>query len=547
MTNLTVCRSAIVPLPLLVLVTAVLAAAIPVHAQSRKAPSGMFRDLDDAIVGKATVIHGKEFFIDDSGIEEITGASRVLNQPVKHPRNPLLTRDKPWEQSGPNYGTVLYDDEDRLFKMWYENFDQSKEGTSSAILLYATSKNGLDWDKPVVSKKSGTNIVHHPQVRGFQAAGIFKDPVERDPARRYKMLFSCSPDGTAKSWMTSVAFSPDGKQWSTFPELPLIPFSDTQSCPFWDGRRGRYVAILRFGPPNMRLVSRTESEDFVHWSPKVTVIRQTKMDGPMATQFYQMAPLAYEGIYLGLIAAYHNETLKPLPPDQPWTDRKNLHLAYSRDGVTWQRVGKEGAISARELEQDRDWKRIAEEAVFLPYGKKDKDWDWGTVSPYFTPQPIVVGDQIWFYYFAQNARNWWTYSGDPPKFDPKAAEPRLGIGLATLRLDGFVSVDAAGEGTLTTRPLVFLGDTLQVNAHATGGSLTIEALDPDGKPIPGFRSTDCKPITSDSVRHVVMWSGQPDCHLLQARPIKLRFHLKNAKLYSFEPHIRHKHYLQSYD
>jgi hypothetical protein len=103
------------------------------------------------------------------------------------------------------------------------------------------------------------------------------------------------------------------------------------------------------------------------------------------------------------------------------------------------------------------------------------------------------------------------------------------------------------EGSLTTRPLVFLGDTLVVNANAAGGSLTVAALDAAGQAIEGFSSAECAPITTDSVRHVVFWKGNPDCHLLQARPIKLRFHLKNAKLYSFEPKIRHNHYLQSYD
>jgi hypothetical protein len=90
---------------------------------------------------------------------------------------------------------------------------------------------------------------------------------------------------------------------------------------------------------------------------------------------------------------------------------------------------------------------------------------------------------------------------------------------------------------------VFLGDAVMVNANAECGSL----VDADGKIIEGFARADCAPITTDSVRHVVTWKGNSDCHLLQARPIKLRFRLKNAKLYSFEPTIRHNHYLQSYN
>ena len=529
---------------LTLLVTCLCAASL--QAQSRQTPPGTFKDLDDVIAGDAIILHGKQLFVDDHLIAESQGVTKVLNQPVKHPKNPLLVRDRPWEESGPGYGTVHYDADEKIFKMWY-TFWRKVEGTSTSLMCYATSQDGIRWTKPVTDKEGETNLLRHPPIQGFQCPGVFKDPVERDPARRYKMLFSCNPDGTSKTWMTSGAYSADGLHWEPIEPTALIPFSDTQVCPFWDRRRQRYVAILRFGPPNTRIISRTESEDFLHWSPKVTVLRRTKMDQPLQTQFYQMAPFPYGNVYFGLIAAYHSETLKPIPPDKPWTDRKNLQLTFSRNGITWQRVGKRGVIPAHELRQDRDWQQVAEDAVFLPYGNKDKDWDWGAVSPYFSPEPIIVGDEIWFYYMAQNGRNWWNYTGDPPKKDPQAKEPRKGVGLAKLRLDGFVSVETEQHGTLTTKPLVFLGDTLIVNANAKAGSLVIEALDVDGKVIEGFGRANCLPLTTDSVRHVVKWKGHQDCHLLQARPITLRFHLDHAKLYSFECTIRHNQYLQSYD
>ena len=56
-----------------------------------------------------------------------------------------------------------------------------------------------------------------------------------------------------------------------------------------------------------------------------------------------------------------------------------------------------------------------------------------------------------------------------------------------------------------------------------------------------------KQLFIDDYIHVLQWNDNPDCHLVQARPIKLRFHLNNAKLYSFTPRIRHKHYVPSYD
>jgi len=535
--------------PKAMFLTACVALTITASApgKSLKAPPGMFKDLNDEIVGDAIIITGKQLFIDDYIIGELAGAEKVLNQPVKHPKNPLLVRDKPWEPTGPGYGTVIYDAEEGIFKMWYQ-FWLKDVKPSTGLLCYATSKDGITWRKPIINKKDATNIVFEPKIRGFQCPGIFKDPVARDPQKRYKMLFTASQDGTAKTWSTNAAYSPDGIHWTGEPENPVTPFSDTQSCPFWDPQRGRYVAYLRYGPPNTRITSRIESEDFIYWSSKVTVLRRTKLDQPLSTCFYQMAPIPYEGVYVGLIAAYHSETLKPIPKDKPWTDRKNLHVVFSRNGLTWSRVGRHGAIPHRQLSKDRDWKTVALEAVFIPYGNKEKkQWDWGTVSPYYTPEPLVVGDEIRFYYIGINARNWWTYAGDPPKFQPDAPEPHKGVGLATLRLDGFVSINAEKEGTMTTKPFVFIGDTLEVNANAAAGSIQVEALDPAGKVIKGFAKKDCAPITTDSVRHVLKWNGKTDCQLIQARPITLRFYLKKAKLYSFTPRIRHKHYIQSYD
>ena len=87
------------------------------QAQHRKVPPGMFKDLDDSIVGDALILHGKQLFIDDYVIADLKDVKKVLNQPVKHPKNPLLVRDRPSEESGPGYGTVHYDADEKLFKM----------------------------------------------------------------------------------------------------------------------------------------------------------------------------------------------------------------------------------------------------------------------------------------------------------------------------------------------------------------------------------------------------------------------------------------------
>jgi hypothetical protein len=523
----------------IVLALATLSLHSSVLAQSRQAPPGMFKELDDEIVGKAIVLHGKQLFIDNYVIESLSGAKKVLNQPVKHPKNPLVRRDKPWEEklSSPfGYGAVVRDERDGLYKIWYQIWHDDKDAAGS--LGYVTSPDGIVWEKPITDLQAGNNwATFEPKEPWVSGAGVMIDSAEKNPDRRFKMMYLAKPDGKLSSLQSCVAYSADGVHWKPELKNPLIPYSDTQIAPYWDARLNRFVAYLRFGPPNVRIISRIESEDFFHWSPKVTVVQKSKLDAPFSTELYTMGAMPYHGVYIGVLNTYHGETIKPIPDDQPWMDRTDNQLTFSRDGVTWQRVLKDGAISAAELRGERDWKQAAQQATFLPYGEFRKDWDWGQIYPHHPP--LVVGDEIRFYYTGITGRHWHTYHKDTRD---------SGIGLATLRLDGFVSVNAGEEpGTLTTKSLVFLGDTLVVNANATGGSLTVEALDPEGKVIEGFGIADCTPITTDSVRHVLKWQDNADCHLLQGRPIKLRFHLKNTNLYAFEPGIRHNHYLQSYD
>ncbi|MDA0835341.1 MAG: hypothetical protein O3A29_18855 [Planctomycetota bacterium] len=506
-----------------------------VHAQSRQAPPGMFKDLDDEILGEALLVHDKQLFIDDYIIDAMQGVSRHLHQPVKHPQNPIMRRD-PAKEFAITYGAVVFDDRDQLFKMWYHVSIDAKDTVTYAA--YATSMDGIVWERQVVDPNTGSNVItFDPAEPWIGAPSIVIDDRDPDPARRYKMLYLAKPTLESASLRSCIAYSADGMHWKQEPQNPVVPYSDTQICPFWDSRTNRYVAYLRFGPPNVRIVSRIESEDFLHWSPKLTVINKSRLDQPFNTEFYTMSAIPYGGVYIGLLNTYHGETIKPIPEDQPWMDRVDNQLVFSRNGVTWQRVLADGAVAMAELKKDRDWKKVVEEATFLPYGEFKKDWDWGQIYPFHSP--LIVGDEIRFYYSGISGRHWRTYHNDDSDY---------AVGLATLRLDGFVSVNAGDdEGTLTTRPLVFFGDTLEINANAEGGSLRVEAIDDEGNPIKGFNKTDADPLTSDDVHHILSWKGNADCHLLQGRPIRLRFHLQNAKLYSFTPRITLNHYLQSYD
>ena len=70
-------------------------------------------------------------------------------------------------------------------------------------------------------------------------------------------------------------------------------------------------------------------------------------------------------------------------------------------------------------------------------------------------------------------------------------------------------------------------------ATSAAGSLRVEIQDPDGKPIDGFALADCPPFFGDTIERVVTWKNGADVGSLAGKPIRLRFELKDADLYSF--------------
>jgi hypothetical protein len=104
-----------------------------------------------------------------------------------------------------------------------------------------------------------------------------------------------------------------------------------------------------------------------------------------------------------------------------------------------------------------------------------------------------------------------------------------------LRTDGFVSVHAgAQEGELLTKPLLFTGGKLQLNfSTSAAGSVRIEIQDAKGNPIPGFTLAEAPTLYGDSIARTYAWQGDPDLSQLAGRPVRLRFVLQEADVFSF--------------
>ena len=105
----------------------------------------------------------------------------------------------------------------------------------------------------------------------------------------------------------------------------------------------------------------------------------------------------------------------------------------------------------------------------------------------------------------------------------------------TLRTDGFISVRAgAAEGELTTKPVRFAGGELVLNVSTSAsGSVRVEIQDDAGVPLAGFALADCLPIVGDAIERAVRWSSDPDVGVLAGKPVRLRFVMKEADLFSF--------------
>ncbi len=62
-----------------------------------------------------------QLFIDEYWIASSTNVTLTMHQPEKHHDNPLIRGDVPWEQAPYCFGTVIYDDEEAVFKIWYQS------------------------------------------------------------------------------------------------------------------------------------------------------------------------------------------------------------------------------------------------------------------------------------------------------------------------------------------------------------------------------------------------------------------------------------------
>jgi len=101
-----------------------------------------------------------------------------------------------------------------------------------------------------------------------------------------------------------------------------------------------------------------------------------------------------------------------------------------------------------------------------------------------------------------------------------------------------VSLDAAREGYVLTKPLLMPGGRLHLNAQTDPGGFIRVALRrgdgvTDGDWLEGWNYDQVRDFTGDSTDATVRWAKGDDMNALNGRAVRLHFWLNKAKLYSF--------------
>ena len=444
-----------------------------------------------------------QLLIDDAVVAEKSHLVRRYHTFKKHPGNPVLIPDRPWEgKVSYLYGTVLPQEQGVGYRMWYQSWAGGEYRT-----LYATSRDGLRWEKPelglVEFQGAKSNNLLLPATRPEHLPQVIWSPLEKDPARRYAMISydygNTKPDRVVSGFRLS--YSPDGIVWTEAASNPVLPDPGDVGNFNWDGHKRMFFGYTKvFAPVNgyrRRAIGYAATTDLAKWNPSELILVPDKIDDDWATQdrqhtdFYGLTAFAYESSYVGFLWIFRiTDGVKDGPV---WVE-----LVSSRDGVNW--IRQEG---------DR--------APVLEIGREGT-WDGGMV--YTSNHPLVEGDTLKLYYGGFSTKH-------------GAKEPEAAVGLATLRKDGFASLDAGAQvGVITTKPFRGAQGTLRVNALASSGWVKAEVLDRNGRVIDGYGLDDCIAVAGDGIDQRIAWRGHD--RLPEGRDgLSLRFSLRNSSLFSF--------------
>ena len=446
-----------------------------------------------------------ELFVDDWLIDKMTNTRLRLHKPIK--QEIVFRFDAPWEGGLSAYVTVMQDE--GRFRMFYRGGGElSREHT-----CIADSQDGTNWNRPSLELfefkgSKHNNIIWTGEKKAYWEShnfSPFRDTnPDAPPSQQYKAvtLGKRIVDGQRRNVLLAF-ISPDAIHWKRLQDEPIITEGsfDSHNTAFWDGFQKRYICYFRQSRKGKRSIRRSVSRDFIHWSQPEWL---DFGDSPLE-HFYTNGIIPYfraPHIYLGFPMRFVPDRTRIGQEQRKIDGLSDAIFMSSRDGISWDRTFME---------------------AFIRPGLSEKNW--GGAHGNNTPAwgIIQTGEKEISLYVSENYGNYPAEANEVPH-----------LRRTTVRIDGFVSVSAPYVGgEMLTKPFLFKGRNLVINYSTSAvGSIKVEVQDEYGSPIEDFTISDVSEIYGDEIGRVVAWKHGTDVSPLAGKPVRLRFVMKDADLYS---------------
>ncbi|MFA6547170.1 MAG: hypothetical protein WCS99_22325 [Limisphaerales bacterium] len=460
----------------------------------------------------------RELFVDHFLIGKLSGARLHLHTP--RDEGIAFRFDQPWEGPFSGYVTIVRDG-GRLLAYYRGKPVADRDGSNNEVTCCAESTDGVRWTRPELALFDAQGAKKNNVVLANASSSThnfcpFRDERPGVAANgRFKAI-----GGTMESGLVAWK-SADGLRWKKMAAEPVItkatvPFKymfDSQNVPFWSEAERKYLCYFRVFEKDIRRIVRSESDDFLHWSPPV-LMEYRHPSGP--------APIEH---------LYTSQT-------HPYFRAPHLYVAIAARFMPGRRVLTDE--QAKAIKVNPGYFKDTSDAIFM------------TTRPREGPGFLSYYDRTFMEGFIRGGigpQNWVSRTGYPALnvvqtgpaemsvyVNQDYAQPTAHLRRYSLRLDGFASLRADYHGgEMVTKPLTFSGRHLSLNfATSAAGGVKVELQDAGGQPLPGFSLADCQEQIGNELDRVVNWKGRTDLGPLSGKPVRLRFVMKDADVFALQ-------------
>ena len=464
--------------------------------------------MDTINIGKKREVFWDNYIVDE---EKSTTIFRSI-KPEK--KEVCFTFDKGGEPYGLTYHCIVKDEKGyKLYYVCWNEWKSKEYNHEGARLAVIESQDGINWTRPCLNPDPQCDLENVIMDYVNNGVFVFLDPNPAvKPDEKYKAVMCewlpekdkhelwCYTSADGYNFKKSVCMTDKGR-------------FDSLNTVLWEN--GKYICYYRgvHGDEYIRDVRRMESVDFVNWSDFEYIKFDDNLDYPLYTNNISHYD-SIDSMKIGFPVRYcerstdnWTENMKQMPSfenkktiadlqnsPRTVTSATDAILITSRDGLRFKRYG---------------------DAFFTPDYETEDNWVYGDCYPAYG---LVDGkDDCYYMYLPGNHRSLWK---------PKT------MTRYEIKKDRFAaSVAEYGEKILVTKPIIFEGEYLHLNFTTTAyGYIYVDVLDTNGNPI----SKQSFEIFGDTVDRKISFSNGDSFGNFAGKPVRLRFRMREAKLYSMK-------------